>query len=51
MNRYIIEKRDREVVEKFRAVVESKERLKKRNRIRLFGVFFRNHLCRTDAFI
>jgi len=39
MNRYIIEKRDREVVEKFRAVVESKERLKRRNRIRVFGVF------------
>lgn len=39
MNRYVIEKRDREVVEKFRAVVESKERLKKRNRLRLAGVF------------
>ncbi|MBC2717206.1 MAG: DUF2914 domain-containing protein [Desulfobacteraceae bacterium] len=38
MNRYIIEKRDKEVVEKFRAVVASKERRKKKARIRLFGV-------------
>ncbi len=37
MNRYIIEKRDQEVVEKFRAVVASKERRKKTARIRLFN--------------
>jgi hypothetical protein len=38
MNRYTIEKRDRELVEKFRTVVASKERRKKMARIRLFVV-------------
>ncbi len=38
MNRYTIEKRDRELVEKFRTVVASKERRKKIARIRLFVV-------------
>lgn len=37
MNKYTIEKRDREVVEKFRSVVASKERAKKTARMRLFG--------------
>ncbi len=37
MNRDIIEKRDQEVVEKFRAVVATKERRKKKTRIRLVG--------------
>ena len=38
MNRYTIEKRDKEVVEKFRAVVESKAQRKKAARIRLFSM-------------
>jgi len=38
MNRYTIEKRDQEVVEKFRTVVASKERRKKMARIRLLVV-------------
>lgn len=38
MDRYSIEKRDREVVEKFRAAVESRERRKKNNRTRLAGM-------------
>jgi hypothetical protein len=38
MNRYTIEKRDKELVEKFRAVVASKERRKRMARIRLIGV-------------
>jgi len=38
MNRYTIEKRDKELVEKFRAVVASKERRKRMARIRLAGV-------------
>jgi hypothetical protein len=37
MNRHIIEKRDQEVVEKFRTVVAAKERRKKKTRIRLVG--------------
>ncbi|MEZ4578619.1 MAG: hypothetical protein R2875_11570 [Desulfobacterales bacterium] len=35
MDRYSIEKRDRELVERFRAKVELKEQQKKRNRMRL----------------
>jgi hypothetical protein len=38
MNRYTIEKRDQELVEKFRAVVASKERRQKMARIRLLCV-------------
>jgi hypothetical protein len=38
MERATIEKRDREVVEKFRAVVDAKEHRKKIARMRLFGV-------------
>ncbi len=56
MNRYIIEKRDNEVVEKFRAVVASRAQRKKAARIRLFGmllvvacaglIFFYKHFTR-----
>ena len=38
MNRYTIEKRDREVVEKFRGIVESKEQRRKKGRLRLGGL-------------
>jgi len=38
MDRYTIEKRDREVMEKFRAVVDAKEHVKKIARIRFLGV-------------
>ena len=39
MDRYSIEKRDRELVERFRAKVELKEQQKRRNRIRMAAVF------------
>jgi DUF2914 family protein len=38
MNRYTIEKRDQEVVEKFRAVIGSNDRRKRNARVRLFGL-------------
>lgn len=39
MNKYTIEKRDREVVEKFRSVVASKEQARKKARMRMLGGF------------
>ena len=58
MDRFTIEKRDREVMEKFRAVVDAKEHRKKIARMRFFGVvlvmvcaggiFFYRHLSPPD---